>query len=119
MTSSQDYNITAHFLEQARHSLAEHHLPRVIRCLVDLGFSLNYSSLRDTDDLFLGLEEFRQHLGGRLTLTMLRAVGDPVDVHEIDPTLMRAAIRRLKDFGPLNGRASPRKVGAPHYPNRA
>ena len=31
-----------------------------------------------------GLEEFRQHLGGRLTITMLRGVGDPIDVHEID-----------------------------------
>ena len=79
---------------------------RVIRCLLDLGFALNHPALRDTGDLFDGLEEFRQHLGGRLTLTMLRGIGDPIDVHEIDPDLMRAAILRLKDFGPI--------VGDPH-----
>ncbi len=73
---------------------------RVIRCLLDLGFALDHPALDDTRDLFDGLEEFRQHLGGRLTLTMLRGVGDPVDVHEIDADLMRAAILRLKEFGP-------------------
>ncbi|MCA1684885.1 MAG: 3-dehydroquinate synthase, partial [Planctomycetia bacterium] len=73
---------------------------RIVRCLLDLGFALHHPALRDTDDLFRGLEEFRQHLGGRLTLTMLRGVGDPVDVHEIDADLMRAAIGRLKEFTP-------------------
>ena len=54
------------------------------------------------------LEEFRQHLGGRLTLTMLRNVGDPVDVHEIDDDLMRRAIGRLKEFGPPTQRTTKR-----------
>ena len=47
-----------------------------------------------------GLEEFRQHLGGRLTLTMLRGVGDPIDVHEIDPSQVCAAIERVKALAP-------------------
>ena len=51
--------------------------------------------LEDTETLFNGLEEFRQHLGGRLTLTMLNAVGDPLDVHEVDRDLMRQAIERV------------------------
>ena len=71
---------------------------RVVRCLLDLGFVLDHPALADTAALFDGLEEFRQHLGGRLTLTMLRGVGDPVDVHEIDDGLMRQAIGRLGDF---------------------
>ena len=62
---------------------------RVLRCLVDLGFALGHPALRDVNALFEGLEEFRQHLGGRLTLTMLRGVGNPIDVHEIDDRLMR------------------------------
>jgi 3-dehydroquinate synthase len=70
---------------------------RVLRCLGDLGFHLGHPILADTQPLFEGLEEFRQHLGGRLTLTMLRGVGDPVDVHEIDQTLMQEAIARLVD----------------------
>jgi 3-dehydroquinate synthase len=73
---------------------------RVLRCLVDLGFALNHPAVHDTSSLFQGLEEFRQHLGGRLTLTMLRGVGDPIDVHEIDEPRMLAAIDELKGFAP-------------------
>ncbi len=72
---------------------------RVLRCLVELGFRLDHPALADTRPLFEGLEEFRQHLGGRLTLTMLRGVGDPVDVHEVDQSLMRQAIEQLQEFG--------------------
>ena len=63
-----------------------------------MGFPLDHPCLRDTEALFGGLEEFRQHLGGRLTITMLRGVGDPVDVHEIDDDRMREAIRRVSDY---------------------
>ena len=62
---------------------------------VDLGFALDHPALRDSTALFEGLEEFRQHLGGRLTLTMLRGVGDPIDVHEVDEDKMREAIERF------------------------
>ena len=72
---------------------------RVLRCLNDLGFNLGHPALGDTQALFDGLEEFRQHLGGRLTLTMLRGIGDPVDVHEVDDVLMRRAIEQLQEFG--------------------
>jgi 3-dehydroquinate synthase len=72
---------------------------RVLRCLVDLGFDLGHPALKDTQPLFEGLEEFRQHLGGRLTLTMLRAVGDPLDVHEVDDALMLQALVRLQEYG--------------------
>ena len=72
---------------------------RVLRCLTDLGFSLDHPALRDVAPLFDGLEEFRQHLGGRLTITMLRGVGDPVDVHEIDHDLMRSAIEFVSRYG--------------------
>jgi 3-dehydroquinate synthase len=71
---------------------------RVVACLRDLGFPLDHPALTHTGALFDGLEEFRQHLGGRLTVTMLRGVGEPVDVHEIDDEMMRAAIARLKEL---------------------
>ena len=53
---------------------------------------------RALDRLMQGLEEFRQHLGGRLTITMLRDVGDPINVHEIDEDAMQESIRRLHDL---------------------
>ena len=48
--------------------------------------------------LINGLEEFRQHLGGRLTLTMLRGVGDPIDVHQLDRPRMQQAIAEVTEF---------------------
>lgn len=47
--------------------------------------------------IFQGLEEFRQHLGGRLTLTMIPSVGYPINVHEVDFTAMQQAIAIIKD----------------------
>ncbi len=73
---------------------------RIVACLTGLGFRLGHPILEDTDTLFSGLEEFRQHLGGRLTLTMLRGVGDPVDVNEIDRDLMKRAIGRVAGLRP-------------------
>lgn len=71
---------------------------RVLRCLADLGFSFDCPALHDPPTLFAGLEEFRQHLGGRLTLTMLRDVGQPVDVHDVDYRHMEAAIAEVLEF---------------------
>lgn len=65
---------------------------RIVGCLRELGLPTTHPALANADLLLTGLEEFRQHLGGRLTLTLLRAVGEPVDVHMVDVTAMRQAI---------------------------
>lgn len=44
------------------------------------------------DVIFDGLEEFRQHLGGELTITLVEDVGKPIDVHAVERTAMREAI---------------------------
>ena len=67
-------------------------------CLAELGLPLSHPCLEDTEELFAGLEEFRQHLGGELTLTMLSNVGEPLDVHEVDGSSMGAAIEEVMDF---------------------
>ena len=57
-----------------------------------------------------GLEEFREHLGGELTIMLLRGIGQPFDVHEIDPDVM---IRSIGVLTPLEaGRAAAHR-GAP------
>ena len=43
-----------------------------------------------------GLTEFREHLGGRLTVMLLRAIGDAFDVHEIDTGVMIRSIETLR-----------------------
>jgi 3-dehydroquinate synthase len=45
-----------------------------------------------------GLEEFREHLGGRLTVMMLGGIGRGVDVHELDVEALGRCIDRLCDM---------------------
>jgi len=68
---------------------------RVLACLEALGFDLFHDAMRHADTLMHGLEEFREHLGGELTITLLRGIGQPVDMHAIDPAVMRRAIASL------------------------
>jgi len=72
---------------------------RVLHCLQDLGLTLTHPLLHETRQLLDGLEEFRQHLGGRLTVTMLRQIGEPINVHEVDRMQMLEAIRQVSLFG--------------------
>ena len=69
---------------------------RVLACLEDLRLLSTHPALGRTQELLDGLEEFRQHLGGRLTITLIRKPGSPVDVHEIDAEAMRASIQELQ-----------------------
>jgi 3-dehydroquinate synthase len=42
-----------------------------------------------------GLDEFREHLGGRLTIMLLRGIGTPFDAHEIQRDLVVRSIDTL------------------------
>lgn len=53
------------------------------------------------DELIKGIEEFREHLGGKLTITLISGIGYKLDVHTIDETLMRQAITLVKDQSSL------------------
>jgi 3-dehydroquinate synthase len=43
-----------------------------------------------------GLQEFREHLGGELTLTMLRDIGDSLEIHEVDEPLLLSCLEILR-----------------------
>ena len=81
--------------------LAKDSLTRIIALLQTLGFRLWHSAMNERDprtgarSLLDGLEEFREHLGGRLTLTLLSGIGRARDVGQIDRVLMEAAIEML------------------------
>lgn len=45
--------------------------------------------------VFDGLDEFREHLGGELTVLLLKAIGTGTDVHEFDLDLLDACIEEL------------------------
>lgn len=80
------------------HGFPQADVDRVLKCLTDLGLTLDHPTLHQTDALFDGLEEFRQHLGGRLTLTMLSQVGHALEVHEVNRDAMRQAILQVAEF---------------------
>ena len=74
---------------------------RILGILQRLGFALYTPVLeeRGKDGRYKvvhGLDEFREHMGGRLTIPMIRAPGQRFDVHTIDPTIVDAAIAELK-----------------------
>lgn len=75
---------------------------RVYRLLARLGFCLWHEQLAARDAagrllLLDGLREFREHLGGELTITLLAALGSGVEVHAMDEALVEAAIRWLAE----------------------
>jgi len=74
---------------------------RVAALLELLGFDLWHPVLeaRASDGshpLLKGLNEFREHLGGELTITLLEGIGRGIEVHEMDAERVRAAIGWLK-----------------------
>jgi len=50
----------------------------------------------DSHVVLRGLAEFREHLGGQLTVMMLEDIGRPFDVHQIQTDLMLQSIDALK-----------------------
>jgi 3-dehydroquinate synthase len=75
---------------------------RILTLLLRLGFDLVTKELFLTDSeqrllVLAGLEEFREHLGGTLTITLLRGIGHGFEVHELDHAKVTAAIRELSD----------------------
>jgi 3-dehydroquinate synthase len=74
---------------------------RVLRLLEDLGFELFTPELmltagRNQLVILSGIEEFREHLGGQLALTLLRGIGEGFEVHDLDLARVAESIRELQ-----------------------
>ncbi len=74
---------------------------RILNVLRKAGFNLVHPLLFNQDgtavnpDLIQGLEEFREHLGGQLTIPMISEIGSKFDVHEMNPLWIDAAALSL------------------------
>jgi 3-dehydroquinate synthase len=74
---------------------------RILGLIQGLGFEL-FAPIREIrgpsgrQDMLDGLEEFREHLGGRLSIPMIRAPGDRLEVHEMDGPVVKAAFDELR-----------------------
>jgi 3-dehydroquinate synthase len=90
----------AHLIEL----LSESDLETILKVMTTIGFDLTLPLKSDTEveNLLAGIEEFREHLGGELTITLISEIGTKHDVHEIDLDLMSQAIEKLNHHLALN-----------------
>ncbi len=76
---------------------------RIVSLIETLGFDLFANELLNVDsegDLMIlkGLEEFREHLGGQLTVTLLKAIGRGFEVHEMNDAVVVEAMQELQEL---------------------
>lgn len=84
---------------------------RILLLLEALGFELFTHELLNTNTdgslmVLQGLEEFREHLGGELTITLLRGIGQGFEVHDMDTRVVMQAVQELADRRPKGKKLS-------------
>ena len=69
----------------------------ILETMTSIGFNLTLplQTQSRVQELLKGIEEFREHLGGQLTITLISGIGKKHDVHEIDMKIMERAIEQL------------------------
>ena len=75
---------------------------RAIDLIERLGFSTYDATLHDVDKndmsvVLKGLDEFREHLGGELTITLIQGIGEGVEVHAMDKLHIKSALDELRE----------------------
>lgn len=74
---------------------------RIIDLLLKLGFEITDPLLQikeDNSEILKGLQEFREHLGGRLTIMLLTDIGHGEEVHEMDISILKQASMELQNY---------------------
>lgn len=77
-------------------NINEIELNKIFITLEDIGFDLYHWAL-GWMDINRALREFQEHLGGELTITLLKDIGSKIEVHEIDTRLLRKCIDTLAE----------------------
>jgi 3-dehydroquinate synthase len=75
-------------------------LNRIISLVKSFGFDVYHKHLSDTDavqlEILNGLNEFREHLGGKLTIMLLTQIGKGVEVNTMNADIISQSIDCLK-----------------------
>jgi 3-dehydroquinate synthase len=74
---------------------------RIIQLFLKLGFEITHPLLdieNENSEVLKGLQEFREHLGGRLTIMLLCDIGVGEEVHDLDIQLLKEASQKLGEF---------------------
>ena len=80
--------------------LSEEKLGRILKLIQRFGFRLYDERLsKPAEDgqhvILLGLEEFREHMGGQLTIPLLKDIGEQFEVNDMDSALLIESIESL------------------------
>ncbi len=73
---------------------------RIIHLIKKMGFEITHPLLdvnSEDSPILVGLQEFREHLGGQLTIMLLNRIGEGVEVHEIDIAILKRAGEALRN----------------------
>lgn len=74
--------------------LSKESMEKILNLNKALGFDITHPLLEvrnNKSPLLEGLEEFREHLGGKLTIMLLNKIGEGEEVHEMDGNLIQQA----------------------------
>ena len=80
--------------------LARRTADEILNLIQTVGFKL-WSSYLDQEQhgrpvILAGLEEFREHLGGKLTITLVPEIGEKLEVHEMDEDAILKSLDELR-----------------------
>lgn len=67
----------------------------IINTLLDIKLPIFNIALLNKN-LLNGLDEFREHLGGKLTITLIKKIGEKIETHHINKNIYKHAIKKLK-----------------------
>ena len=75
----------------------------VVNTFRDCGYSIWHGAMDEKDKkghlkVLKGLTDFKEHLGGELTIPMPTAIGKMVDIHEMPSDLVIASLDKLRDL---------------------
>jgi 3-dehydroquinate synthase len=79
--------------------ISESDAKKIIGVLKNVGFAITHPLMEIKDQnskILLGLNEFREHLGGKLTIMLLKEIGQGEEVHELDSNLLIKASEWLR-----------------------
>ena len=84
---------------------------RIIELIERLGFATYHPLLQTHPSggeltILAGLEEFREHLGGELTVTLVPEIGRKIEVHHMEKPKILAAVEALRERDAHRPRAS-------------
>lgn len=85
--------------------LTEEKAVRILKVLTSLGFSISDPIIWINDcesPILKGLEEFQEHLGGLLSITLLTDIGIGKEVHKMDKEQLIKATAYIADFIKIN-----------------